>query len=51
MLKAVVGAKLEEGGGAYDKWVGDATERMKTRIGDRQKRRAGGVNEDVEMNG
>lgn len=56
VLKGVVGVKLAENGGgkkgeeAYDKWVGDATSRMKKRLEDRQQRKAKG-DEDVAMEG
>jgi len=50
VLKGVVAAKLKEGGDeAYSKWVGDATERFKKRIEDRQERKKGGG--DVDMAG
>lgn len=47
VLKGVVGKKLKEGNGAYDKWIADATETTKKRI--ESKKKGGG--EDVEMEG
>jgi ubiquitin carboxyl-terminal hydrolase L5 len=47
MLKGVVGSKLKEGNGAYEKWVADATQKTKQRM--EQRRRGGG--EDAEMEG
>lgn len=48
VLKGVVAAKLKEGGdAAYDKWVEDATSKMKKRIEDRRKPGGG----DVGMEG
>jgi ubiquitin carboxyl-terminal hydrolase L5 len=47
VLKGVVGKKLKEGNGAYDKWIGDATDSTKKRI--ESKKKGGG--EDVEMEG
>lgn len=47
VLQAVVERKLEEGDGAYEKWIEAAKEAMKKRL--EQRRKSGG--EDVEMEG
>lgn len=41
VLKGVVSSKLQEGGGAYDKWVEDAKAKTKTRLEERGKRGGG----------
>ncbi|KAK0626466.1 ubiquitin carboxyl-terminal hydrolase [Immersiella caudata] len=52
VLKGVVAAKLKEGGDvAYQKWVVDATSKMKKRIEERKKGSGGGAGQDVEMEG
>src|SRR5436190_633448 len=38
ILKGVVRAKLEEGNGAYDRWISDAKEKTKARIEERAKK-------------
>lgn len=48
MLKGVVEKKLQEGNGAYEKWIADATEKTKQRV---EQRKKGGGGEDVEMEG
>lgn len=45
VLKGVVGAKVKEGNGSYDKWVEEAKAKTKKRLEERQK------GEDVEMSG
>lgn len=50
VLKGVVAAKLKEGNGAYERWVGQATEKMKKRIEERKKG-GGGGGDDIEMVG
>ncbi|KAI0006943.1 ubiquitin carboxyl-terminal hydrolase [Xylariaceae sp. FL0662B] len=47
VLKGVVGMKLKEGEGAYDKWIEDAKTKTKQRLEQRKK----GGGEDVEMEG
>lgn len=49
VLKGVVDSKVKEGGGAYEKWVEDATVKMKKRL--EEKKKGDGVGEDVEMEG
>lgn len=51
VLQGVVRMKLEEGDGAYEKWVGAATEKMKKRIQEKQGKGGGGRGEHVEMGG
>lgn len=57
VLKGVVGMKLAEDGGgkkgeeAYEKWVGDATTKMKKRLEDRKQRKNKEESEDVAMEG
>ena len=55
VLKAVVASKLAEGGpgdgGAYGKWVEEATARTRHRLETRRKGGGGGGEEDVEMGG
>jgi ubiquitin carboxyl-terminal hydrolase L5 len=51
VLKGVVSAKLKEGGdAAFQGWVDEATNRMKKRIEERQKSKAG-AGQDVDMEG
>lgn len=50
VLKGTVGMKLGEGEGAYDKWVGQAKDKLKKRIEERKKG-GGGGGDDVEMQG
>ena len=42
VLKGVVGSKLKEGNGAYEKWVEDATAKTRARIEERSKKGEGG---------
>jgi ubiquitin carboxyl-terminal hydrolase L5 len=54
VLKGVVGMKVAEGKGAYDRWVGDATDKMRKRIEERSGRKAAaqaGAAQDVDMLG
>lgn len=46
VLKGVVESKLQEGTGAYDRWVEDAKAKTKTRLEERGKH--GGGDESVE---
>jgi ubiquitin carboxyl-terminal hydrolase L5 len=48
VLKGVVAAKVKEGDGAYEKWIDQATQKMKRRAEERKKGRGG---EDIEMRG
>ncbi|KAI1505872.1 ubiquitin carboxyl-terminal hydrolase [Biscogniauxia marginata] len=47
VLRGVVEAKLQEGDGAYDRWIEDARAKTRQRVGQRKK----GGGEDVEMEG
>jgi ubiquitin carboxyl-terminal hydrolase L5 len=56
VLKGVVETKLKQGGGAYDKWVDQATQKMKKRLEEQKKGRGGrgsgtAGEEDVDMLG
>ncbi|GAB1314880.1 Ubiquitin carboxyl-terminal hydrolase [Madurella fahalii] len=51
VLKGVVAAKLNEGNGAYEKWIEQGTQKMKRRIEERKKGAGGGGGEEVEMAG
>jgi len=56
VLKGTVAMKLAQGEPAYDKWIADATSKMKKRIEEKQKAGGGGGDggggdQDVEMGG
>jgi ubiquitin carboxyl-terminal hydrolase L5 len=54
VLKGVVGMKLQDGDGAYEGWVRDATDKMRKRLEERSDRKAAaklGAGQDVDMLG
>lgn len=47
VLKGVVGEKLKEGDGAYEKWIEEAVQRTKARMAERGKKGGGGGEEEL----
>ena len=51
VLKGVIGEKLKEGSGAYEKWIEDAKKKTKQRSADQRKKGGAADDDDEEMIG